>query len=304
MPSDRAWISSLPPELAPQRQAVSALLDLCETTPCVASFSVGCSLGRGAADRLSDVDAALGVRAPRGPVGSERTRAVLDAVIDLLPTLGTLVGVLRQQTGSDELPVRRVFAQFDDRLQLDLAVVVEEAVRRGDAAPDFVPLYWSDDRPTATNGPSARDVGSEQLQQWSFLGWRALLDADKHLQRGSLWEAHHRLHEARQTIWRLWATAQRATYPWHGLSQVLDHDPGHLPPGIEATVAGLDAGELRRAVGAAVQVLHRAGAAAARACRTRLDPGMADYVRRTVVSDRGGPPGFSGHGSHEREGGA
>jgi hypothetical protein len=266
MPSDRAWISSLPPELAAQQQAVSALLDFCEKTPLVASLSVGCSLGRRAADTLSDVDAALGVRAPRGPAGSEQTRAVVDAVVDLLPALGTLVGVLRQDDVGQDSLVRRVFAQFDGRLQLDLAVVAEEAVRRGDAAPDFVPLYWSDDRPTATNGPSARHVSAERVRQW--------------------------------------ATAQRATYPCHGLGQVLDHDPDHLPPGIEATVAGLDGGELRRAVRAAVQVLDEAAVAAARACRTGLEPGMADYVRRTVVSDRISASGFCGHGSPEREAGA
>jgi hypothetical protein len=32
---------------------------------------------------------------------------------------------------------------------------------------------------------------------------------------------------------------------------VLDHDPGNLPPGIESTVAGLGAADLRRAAMAA-----------------------------------------------------
>ena len=131
--------------------------------------------------------------------------------------------------------------------------------------------------------PSAREVSSTQVQDWAFLGWRALLDADKYLQRGSLWEAHHRLHEARERIWMLWATGHGATYPWHGLSQVLDHDPDLLPPGIEATVAGLDSDDLRRAVVAAAGALDHASRVAARKCGTHLHTGIAEYTRRTVT---------------------
>ena len=81
----------------------------------------------------------------------------------------------------------------------------------------------------------------------------------------------------------LWATAHGAPYPWHGLSQVLDHDPGLLPPGIEATVAGLDSDDLRRAVVAATRVLDHASTLAARRCGTRLHTAIADYTRRIVT---------------------
>lgn len=282
MPADRRWLSSLPAELGRQRQAMSALLELCEDSPLVASLSVGCSIGRSAADALSDVDAAIGVRAPRGPAGAEQVREVEGAVVRLLPRLGALVDVLRHESADQELVIRRVFAQFGDRLQLDLAVVAEEEVRRGEAAPDFVPLYWTGDRRDATNGPSAWEVSGDQVREWTFLGWRALLDADKYLRRGSLWEAHRRLHEARDRIWMLWAAAAGAPYPWHGLSQVLDHTPRLLPPGIESTVAGLDGPSLREAVVAGAEVLDRAATAAGETCGARLPTEMADYVRLTV----------------------
>ena len=81
-------------------------------------------------------------------------------------------------------------------------------------------------RTRAREPPAAYAVTGEQVREWAFLGWCALIDADKYLRRGSLWEAHSRLHEARHRIWALWAAAQGAMYPWHGLSQVLDHDPG------------------------------------------------------------------------------
>ena len=215
----------MPPELTRQRQALSTLLELCEESPLVTSLSVGCSIGRNAADALSDIDAAIGVRAPRGAAGAAQVRAVESSIVELLPGLGALIDVFRQETASDDFFIRRVFAQFEDRLQLDLAVVAEAEVRRGDAAPDFVALYWSSDRAASRRFPSAREVSGKQVQDWAFLGWRALLDADKYLQRGSLWEAHDRLHEARERIWMLWAAAHGATYPWRGLTQVLDHDP-------------------------------------------------------------------------------
>src|SRR5262249_51020678 len=147
--------------------------------------------------------------------------------------------------------VRRILAQFADGTHLDLAVVAEaqiQARRRGGGAPDFILLYQNP-APPGSGEPDARmpaagsaprgelsaayAVTGEQVREWAFLGWCALIDTDKYLRRGSLWEAHSRLHEPRHHIWALWAAAQGALYPWHALSQVLDHDPADLPPGIE-----------------------------------------------------------------------
>jgi hypothetical protein len=109
-----------------------------------------------------------------------------------------------------------------------------------------------------------------------------LIDADKYLRRGSLWEAHSRLGEARHYVWVLWAAANGALYPWHGLSQVLDRDPSNLPPGIESTVAGLDAPGLRRAARASAKVLATASEAAARRHPADLPAAMAAYVTRAL----------------------
>ena len=62
----RAWLAALPDELAAQRRVMARLVDRCEAWPLARSLLVGCSLGRGAADALSDVDAALGVDTERG----------------------------------------------------------------------------------------------------------------------------------------------------------------------------------------------------------------------------------------------
>jgi hypothetical protein len=75
----------------------------------------------------------------------------------------------------------------------------------------------------------------------------------------------------------LWAAARKARYLVFGLSQVLDRDPGGLPDGIEATVAGLDAAGLRAAAArrtAACRFTHsaelkRAADSAAKCSRLR-----------------------------------
>jgi hypothetical protein len=292
----RAWLAALPDELTAQRRLMAGLTERCAAWPLATSLLVGCSLGRGAADALSDVDAALGVDGPPGEAGAERVETVAAMVVAALPELGTLVDVLQHPTGPADQHVRRIFAQFADGTQLDLAVVAEAGIedrRRGGGAPDFVPLYQApalrDSAEPGGGGPAgdaepsaAYAVTGEQVREWAFLGWIALIDTDKYLRRGSLWEADSRLHEARHRIWALWAAAHGALYPWHGLSQVLDHDPGNLPPGIESTVAGLDAADLRRAARASAGVLVTASEAAARRHPADLPTAMAAYVTRAL----------------------
>jgi len=280
----RSWISALPSRLEGQRRALTALLEFCESDARVTSLSVGCSLGRGVADELSDVDAAVGVGTARGVPGAADVRAVEESLVDHLRDR-RLVDVERDESSTGDFLVRRVFCQYSDGVQLDLAVIAESEVRRGDAAPDFVSLYRADGVVDEASLPSAYDVAGDQVRSWAFQGWRALLDADKYLKRGSAWEAHQRLHEARQRIWSLWATAQGTSYPWHGLSQVLDQDPTSLPDGIEATVSGLDLVDLRAAVTASVSVLDQVSTAAAQRCATTMPTGMAHFAKSVLTAE-------------------
>lgn len=281
----RAWLASLPSELGAQRRLMAGLIEFCEAAPLVTSLAVGCSLGRGAADALSDIDAALGLDAEPGDPGAGQVQAAEEDVVAELPRLGAVVDVLRQRVGPPGRFIRRVFAQFADGTQLDLAIMAEAEVRHGDAAPDFVALYQAGHPPAGAVGhTSAYLVTGEQVREWAFLGWCALIDAAKYLRRGSRWEAHTRLHEARHHIWALWAAATGAIYPWHGLSQALDHDPDHLPPGIEATVTTLDPDDLRRAARASATVLTYVSEAAAQRCPAMLPAAMARYVTQTLAA--------------------
>jgi hypothetical protein len=286
--SGRAWLTALPDDLSAQRRLMAGLLDYCETTPSARSLLVGCSLGRGAADSLSDIDGALGVDAEPGDAGARQVCIVEAEVVASLPGLGQLVDVLRHRYGPADRYIRRIFAQFGDRSQLDLTVMADAELLGGTSAhPDFVWLYRAAE-PSA--GPAADGAGAgdepgaayavtgDQIREWAFLGWCALIDMDKYLRRGSVWEANNRLHQAREHIWALWAAATGALYPWHGLSQVLDNDPGNLPSGIDATVAGLDAGDLRRAARASATVLTDVSSAAARRWPAELPSSMAAYV--------------------------
>ena len=124
-------------------------------------------------------------------------------------------------------------------------------------------------------------VTGEQVREWAFLGWCALIDTGKCLRRGSLGEAHSWLHEARHHIWVRWAVAHGVLYPWHALSQVLDHDPGNLPPGIESTVAGLDAADRRRAR-ASTGILAAVSASATGGTQPTSPTAMAAYVTRAL----------------------
>ncbi len=283
----RRWLAALPAELVGQRNLLTQLLDLCAETPLVSSLSVGCSLGRGAGDALSDVDAVLGIDTARGRPGAEQVLTVEHDVVAAVCDGDVVVEVLRDQVGPSDRFIRRVFAQYRDGLQLDLAIVAETEVRRGSAAPDFVSLYRSRTppgaqrhlgSPEAAQFPAADTVTIDQIYEWTFLGWCALTDVSKYLQRGSLWEAHNRLHEARGRVWALWAASCGALYPWHGLSQVLDQEPPVLPPGIEATVARLEPADLQRATRATAQVLAHVSRAAATKHHAQLPMDLADYV--------------------------
>src|SRR5262249_54571761 len=161
------------------------------------------------------------------------------------------------------------------------------------AAPDFVSLYQAAQPPGLRRPPSrppapgpgpagdgqptADAVTADQIREWAFSGWCALADTAKYLRRGSLWEAHDKLHAARHRSWPVWGAAEGPLYPWPGLSQVLAHDPARLPPGIEATVAVLDAADLRRAARASAAVLSAVSEAAARRQPAGLPDAMARY---------------------------
>ncbi|MEP7022207.1 MAG: hypothetical protein ABJB47_00005 [Actinomycetota bacterium] len=76
---------------------------------------------------------------------------------------------------------------------------------------------------------------------WHWATWRNTWT------EGQAGEARARLEGARALAWQLWAVAIGAVYPVFGLTAVLDAAEARLPPGLDATAAGPDPADIRRA---------------------------------------------------------
>src|SRR5258705_2568377 len=110
-----AWIDALPPELAAKRALLRGLLALCDADDRIRWLVIGCSLARGAADHLSDLDMAMGIR----DEGFDAARPDLRRAVD---GLGELVESYHHQLPSVAQAHERIFAQFADRSQVDLVL--------------------------------------------------------------------------------------------------------------------------------------------------------------------------------------
>jgi hypothetical protein len=176
------------------------------------------------------------------------------------------------------VPHRRYFVQYTDGMQVDL--VAMPASQRPGLPPGSVALHDADGRLEMPMEPRQREATAEQVREWAFEAYVALLNMDKYLWRGSLWEALEQLHGARTLAWRLWAVAEGIDFPSFGLTAVLDEPNGGPPTGLDRTVAGLSEHHLRHAGAALVGILDDVGrGAAARAGAVHPD-GMADFVNR------------------------
>jgi hypothetical protein len=265
--SGRAWVARLPAELDGQRAILSRLLDYCAADPRVRWLVIGCSLGRAAADRLSDLDLAAGVAA----ADFDDARADLHRAVD---TLGDLVESFEHQIPGVTGPHARIFAQYADRGQVDL-VVMADSVDAG-AIPNVVVLY--DPAGLVTIRDTSGPVTPEQVREWAFLGWCALADLGKYLRRGSPWEALARLEEARAQLWKLQAAAGRVAQPQYGLTSILDFAPGRVRTEMAATVAGLQPAALLAAGRQLARLLSEAGAGLQPEHRTALPVAMAGFI--------------------------
>jgi hypothetical protein len=281
----RDWIDELPGEIAGQKAIMRRLLDACEADERIRWLAVGCSVGRGAGDALSDLDMALGVRDDEFDAAITDIRAVVDGLGDLVDSYHHL---LPEVTG----PHERIFAQYADRCQVDL-VVFPASVDIG-SGPSMVVLYDPDDtivvrreRPPAT---------LEQVREWAFRGWCCLADAGKYLRRGSAWEALRALDEARSCWWQLWAVANDVRDARYGIVSILDFAPGTVPADAAGTVPRLDLAELTSAARKLAELLGGVDANLAAEYRAVLPDAMAAYITadlESLTADRGAGDGWA-----------
>lgn len=160
-------------------------------------LELGCSLGAGGGDELSDIDAGVGyadIEAGDLYDAARRFAVQLDTAIDLV--------VHRMDSWPDD--TCRVAAEYAGGLQLDV-VFMPAASRRG--LPDrSIAVVDKDDRLTVVvTPPSQLPPSMDVVREWVVLGWWAVATADKYGRRGLLFEAVQAIDEARTQALRLWA---------------------------------------------------------------------------------------------------
>lgn len=239
----REWIEGLPAALAGQAALLMRLLDAAEADQRFRALELQCSVARSVGDTFSDLDAGLWLADDQ----FEETAAELP---QLVGDLGATLDLLAIRLGG--FPY--LFVQFADGVQLDLlARPVSEAKGR---VPDAVVLLDRDGLLQEPYEPASASASASDNEEWSFQAWLALLNLDKYLRRGSLWEARASLEEARASLLRLHAARLGVRYPGFGLTSLLDSDLDEpLPRGLERTVADLHPADLHRAARACAELL-------------------------------------------------
>jgi hypothetical protein len=271
------WVEELSAGLAAQRALLHNLLAFCQDDPDIRWLVIGCSLARGVADTLSDIDAALGV-------DDEQLAAALPRIRRAVDGLGELIDSYHHKLPSLDMPHERIFAQYADRTQMDLVAYL--ASTPAGSIPDAVVLYDPSHLLVVPEPTPPAPVTAEQVRERAFQGWCALADAGKYLRRSSPWEALDRLNEARAQFWYLWAAARHVLNPQYGLTSILDHTPAHLPPGIERTVSDLDPGRLLAAARELADLLNILGTQFSDDQRAALPAAMARYVISDLAAIR------------------
>jgi hypothetical protein len=252
----------MPAVLSRQRAVIEKLLEHARRDERVRLFVVGCSIGRGAADSLSDVDALVGVR--------ERAfDEVTRSSADIVRASGQVLDLFQQlipPTSPDGRPYQHTYAHYVDGVELDLAVAIARETQP--PRPDWIVLHDPDE--TVRGEPSSKVASHDDVHAWAFNCLVRLHACAKYLARGSLWEAHLMLERARADYWCLWAASESVADALYGLTAVLDDPRRPMPPGIEDTIALPD------------------GSALARAALTLVDLLLAALPRATAAA--GGPP--------------
>jgi hypothetical protein len=155
----RTWLRSLPPALAPQRAVMEALLDTVERDDRIRTFVVGCSIGRGVADRLSDIDALIGVRTEAWSAAMAASRSWIEAASPVLDLYQQIIA----DAAFEGREYQHTFAQYANGVQLDL--VLSRLRDQLQPRADWVVLYDPDRR--VSGEPSRTPPSADDVRRWS-----------------------------------------------------------------------------------------------------------------------------------------
>lgn len=171
---------------------------------------------------------------------------------------GTVLDVLVHRFEGWQDNSRRFAVEYDSGVQLDLAVFPAPWRR---SRPGEVPIVDKDGDLAHPLVPPVDLVDvrlRRQVREWVMLGWWAISDVAKYLQRNSLYEATERIDTIRQHALRLFATANGIPDPGYGLTSLLDFPPYELPDELAATYCRPDdQASVVRAARAVADLLRR-----------------------------------------------
>ncbi|ACQ82337.1 hypothetical protein Bcav_4096 [Beutenbergia cavernae DSM 12333] len=241
---------------------VDALTAWAERTPWVDWLELSGSLGRGAGDALSDVDAGLGV------ADGESLDVRRDEALAAARAFAPVAGSLAQPWASGS----HLVILYDDGRQLSLVVVPAEF--RTGLPPEARALVDRAGRLATPLGPDRWVPDGGTRHEWAFLAWVAVGDAARHAHRGHPWRALRCLTEGRDLVWQLWAADLGLTYPHFGAVTV-ENAGAPVPPGLERThPRSLEAADLLDAAAALAGVL--------RAIDAPVDDGVPGVIEERV----------------------
>ena len=240
-------------------------------------LELGCSLGAGAGDDLSDIDAGIGY--------IELSSSGVDgAITEFAARIGEPVDLIVHGMDGSPSGVRRLAATYSDGLQLDL-VFMPAGIRAG--RPDRTIVLVDKDHQLDREVTPARRLppSVEEAREWAVLGWWAVATAGKYVRRRSLFEAVHAIDEARTYALRLWAAGHSIPYAAFGLTSLLDFPPFELPALLLSTYAVPDDPSNVAAANVAVaDLLVDACAAASVALHADISSPLASPTRRRLTS--------------------
>ncbi len=240
-------------------------------------LELGCSLGAGGGDELSDADVGIGY------ADTVEVEGLEGAAMSVVTSLDAPIDAIVHRLDGWPQDVCRVAAENGDEVQLDL-VMMPAASRPG--VPDrTVVLVDKDDHSTQPYEPlSRRPPLPATARRWLFLGWWALSAADNYAVRGSWFEAVEALGEARKHALSLYAAGHDVPYPTSGLVSLLDFPPYAVPEQLADTYCTpADPSAVRAALHTCATLLRQAADSAASRLGTSLNSSLADATTRRLA---------------------
>jgi len=241
VPDAGDWLRSLPPSLARQRAVMESFLTTARDGDRIRVVVVGCSIGRGVGDELSDIDALIGVRVDAWEAALADSRRWIERAGPVLD----MHQMLMPDGAPPDKQNQHSYVQYADGVEMDLVVArVRDDWRR---RADWIVLYDPDG--VVPHEITRSTQTADDLRRWGYAVFTRLGAVAKYTTRGALWEAHNVLELARADVWRIWAVAEGVPDAQYGVTAVFDDSRRPKPAGMSRTIASL---EKRSLVAAAI----------------------------------------------------